>query len=339
MAEEGGSAKKPAEVMMKADFESEIKECTNGVVAKNRWRSHTGPLSGELVRIPDVDSGYPKCVFPTAWEEGSPFPKSVEEFPLGDGCPDAREFRMKFGVIIPSTNTTVEYDFWRMAMENAEACKGVGFHTSMILFDAPKISSDEDMLRFLAMFKKQLYTTLDSLMTAEPQYIIMGMSLGTFFGGWEGNKEFKKEIADRTGLNIATAAEATKVALEKFQAKKISVITTYRDAGDQGVAKFFEELGFEVVRVAGLKCGSATDMAHVPASSCEKVIRENLVVPGVDAVVQCGTNLSIVGLADRLERELNIPIIAVNVACLWFGMREVGIDAKLQGCTRLFRDF
>ena len=29
--------------------------------------------------------------------------------------------------------------------------------------------------------------------------------------------------------------------------------------------------GFEVVRIAGLKCGSATDIAHVPERYCEQV--------------------------------------------------------------------
>lgn len=38
-------------------------------VARNRWRSHQGQLTNELVRIPDVDSGYPKSVYPTAWED------------------------------------------------------------------------------------------------------------------------------------------------------------------------------------------------------------------------------------------------------------------------------
>merc|ERR1712032_1008950 len=124
--------------------------------------------------------------------------------------------------------------------------------------------------------------------------------------------------------------------LEKFKARKITVITPYQEIGDKNVVKFFTEIGYEVVRIHGLKCGSATDIAHVPEQWCEKVIREHLVLPGVDAIVQCGTNLSMVGLADRLERELVIPIIA---ACLWFGMREAGIDAKLEGCTRLFREF
>lgn len=332
---QGGNQSK----QIKADYESDPKEYTNGVVAKNSWRQMTGALSGEPIKIPDVNSGYPKGVFPTRWKDGEAIPEVVEAFPLGDGFPDANEYKMKFGVVIPSTNTTVEYDFWRMIMKNEEVCKGIGFHVSGILIDAPRLATDEDMLNFLTMFRKQIYTTVDRLMTAEPQYIIMGMSLETFFGGWEGNKEFKKELNDRTGLNIATGAEACKAALEKFKAKKIAIITPYQEIGDKNVIKFFTEIGCEVMRVAGLKCGSATDIAHVPEAWCEKVIRENLLLPGVEAIVQCGTNLSMISLSDRLERETGIPIIPINTACLWFSMREVGINAKLEGCCRLFREF
>lgn len=321
-----------------ADFESETKEYTNGIVAKNNWRQHVGTLTGEMIRIPDVNSGYPKSVFPTKWEDGNCQPAEVESFPLGDGYPDVNEHRMKFGVVIPSTNTTVEYDFWNMIVKNADACKGIGFHMSGILIETPKLATDADMLNFLTMFRKQIFSTIDRLMTAEPQYIIMGMSLETFFGGWEGNKEFKAELTGRTGLNIATGAEACKAALACFNAKRITIITPYQDIGDKNVVKFFNEIGVEVVRIAGLKCGSATDIAHVPEDWIEKVIRENLVIPGIDGIVQCGTNLSMISLSDRLEQEFGIPIIPINAACLWFGMREVGIDAKLQGCTRLFRE-
>lgn len=323
---------------IKMDFISPKRVYTNGVEARNAWRTHIGPLTGELVRIPDVNSGYPKGVYPTNWVEGNPLPVDVASYDRGVGMPDANQHVMKFGVVIPSTNTVVEYDYWSMIMQNKEACKGIGVHMSGILIDSPKLATDEDMLHFLEMFRKQILATVDHLMTAEPQYIIMGMSLETFFGGWEGNKEFKATLTERTGLNIATGAEACKAALEKFKAKRVSVITPYQEIGDRNVIKFFTEIGFEVVRIAGLKCGSATDIAHVPESWCEQVIREHLVLPDVDAIVQCGTNLSMVGLADRLELELGIPIIAINAACLWFGMREVGIDAKLQGCTRLFRE-
>ena len=62
----------------------------------------------------------------------------------------------------------------------------------------------------------------------------------------EGNKEFKAELQGRTGLNIATGAEACRFALEKFKAKKICIFTPYADIGDKNVVKFFEEIGCEV---------------------------------------------------------------------------------------------
>lgn len=170
---------------IRMDYEQSTRTYTNGVVARNKWSSHMGGLTGELVRIPDVNSGYPKSVYPTAWTANSPLPAATKAYPLEDGFPDVNEYVMKFGVIIPSTNTTVEYDYWSMIMQNREACAGIGFHMSGILIDAPKLATDEDMLNFLAMFRRQLFSTVDRLMTAEPQYIIMGMSLETFFGGWE----------------------------------------------------------------------------------------------------------------------------------------------------------
>ena len=38
---------------------------------RNDWREALGPLTGEQVRIPDVNSGYPKGVYPTKWEDSN----------------------------------------------------------------------------------------------------------------------------------------------------------------------------------------------------------------------------------------------------------------------------
>jgi maleate isomerase len=39
--------------------------------------------------------------------------------------------------------------------------------------------------------------------------------------------------------------------------------------------------------------------------------------PDVDAIVQCGTNLSMIRLAADAEGWLNKPVIAINTATLW----------------------
>ena len=57
-----------------------------------------------------------------------------------------------------------------------------------------------------------------------------------------------------------------------------------------------------------------------------------------DAVVQCGTNLSMVSLADEAERWLHKPVIAINAATWWMALRDNGIDDKVHGAGSLLRE-
>jgi maleate isomerase len=59
----------------------------------------------------------------------------------------------------------------------------------------------------------------------------------------------------------------------------------------------------------------------------------------VDALVQAGTNLSMLRLADEAERWLGKPVIAINAAIWWMALRDNGIDDKIEGCGRLLREF
>jgi len=310
----------------KYDLDAPEKVYTNGVTAPNLTKTIIGGLTGQPIRIPDVNSGY--C------REGATLLAG-----RADGAPDQNEYRRKFALIVPSTNTCVEYDFWRILFTgNPKLQRGIGFHTGGILIDSPKLATDEDMLNFLEMFRREIFKTVDRVMTAEPEYIIMGMSAETFFGGWEGNQELKEQISDRCGLTCATGAEACKYALKAFGATKLAVLTPYVQIGDDNVVKFFSEIGANVVRIKGLKCDSATSIAHVTEEYLEECVRE-IDGPDVDCILQCGTNLSLVWLADRMEAEVGKPIIAINAAILWFALRENGITEKLDGCTRLLREF
>ena len=58
----------------------------------------------------------------------------------------------------------------------------------------------------------------------------------------------------------------------------------------------------------------------------------------VDALVQAGTNLSMVSLADEAERWLGKPVIAINAAIWWMALRDNGIEDKVYGCGRLLRE-
>ncbi|MBD2516658.1 arylmalonate decarboxylase [Nostoc sp. FACHB-973] len=245
---------------------------------------------------------------------------------------DALGWRKKFGVLAPSTNTIVEPDFHTMAVP------GVTSHMSRIHIRDQDLSSDEKMLRILQEIDNEILFAVDRVMTAGIDYLIMGMSAETFWGGIEGNIAFTKRLEDYTGLQVATGASACQAALEAFKINKIAVITPYQAVADDKLRSFFSDIGVEVVRLKGLRCSTAIAIAEVSEDTLRNYLME---IDGddVDGIVQMGTNLSMLRLADEAERWLKKPVIAINAATWWYALRHNNIGDRLYGCGRLLREF
>jgi maleate isomerase len=87
-----------------------------------------------------------------------------------------------------------------------------------------------------------------------------------------------------------------------------------------------------------LECPSWTAIAAVPTD----VLRKELIAldgDDVDAIVQVGTNLSMVRLAAAAELWLGKPVIAINTATYWHALRQNGIADKIAGFGRLLEEF
>jgi len=247
--------------------------------------------------------------------------------------PDALGWRAKFGVLAPSTNTIVEPDFYHMSVS------GVTSHFSRIHIRNPDLGSDAAFEALLEQVREEIRFAVERVMTAEPDYMVMGMSSETFWGGMEGNRQFVKQIKELTGnMGVATGAEACERVLQNFGIKRIGVVTPYQPVGDHNVELFFNEIGAEVVRMKGLRCPTAVSIAHVGEETLRLALLE---VDGddVDALVQVGTNLSMLRLSDEAERWLGKPVIAINAAIWWMALRDNGVADKIDGCGRLLREF
>ncbi len=245
---------------------------------------------------------------------------------------DQLGYRKKFGVIIPSTNTIVEPDFYRMIVP------GVTAHISRIHIRDQNLSSDDAFENLLRQIRVEIQYAIERVMTCEPDYMVMGMSAETFWDGVEGNRRFTKMISDWAGgLRVATGAEACERALRLFNVRKIGVVTPYQPIGDRNVVRFFNDLGFDVTAIKGLRCPTAVAIAHVTEDTLRSALIE--VNKDADALVQVGTNLSMVRLADEAERWLGKPVIAINAATWWMALRDNGIDDRVDGAGRLLREF
>lgn len=245
--------------------------------------------------------------------------------------PDVLGWRTKFGVLAPSTNTVVEPDFARMGVP------GVTAHFGRIHIRDQNMSDDAGMKRLLDQIRAEIVAACERVLTCEPDYMVMGMSAETFWGGVEGNRQFVRQIHEVTGLEVATGAEACRRALDLYGARRIGVVTPYQQVGDENVIRFFGELGYEVKAIRGLRCPTAVSIAHVPEDRLRDALRE-VDSDGVDALVQCGTNLSMVRLADEAERWLGKPVLAINAATWWMALRDNDITDRVEGAGSLLRE-
>ena len=246
--------------------------------------------------------------------------------------PDAVGYRIKFGAIVPSTNTVVEADYNRMAPH------GVTFHTGRMYIERPVIDSDAAFEALLAQIRGSITVAIRDVMTCQPDYLVMGMSSETFWGGVEGNARFIERVTTQSRLGVSTGASACRAALERYGVRRIAVLSPYQPIADRQVTGYFEDAGFKVVRFKGLRCPTATSIAEVTEAPLLPILRDELDGPDVEAIVQVGTNLSMVRLADEAERWLGKPVLAINAATLWHALRANGIKDQLRGCGSLLRE-
>lgn len=304
-------------------------------------RAITGRLSGRTIALPEVNAApMPALAAPGVIHNG----KAAEHFGAIDparGYPDARSFQRKFGLVVPATNTSMEHDLWRIVFGNPERLAGVGLHTTTVATPSPKLATADDLLHYRRQFLGGLKAAADAALLAQPEYMIMGMSLEHILAGLDDVRAPVAEIEAYTGLAWATWHDAVDAALHAFGARRIGLLTPFDRRGNASATRLFEDLGFEVVASVGFSCANALHIAHVPDWAKEEAIVELLATNEnrLDAVVQCGTNMSLVDVAERLEPALGVPILGINPVTFWYALRENGFDGPLQGGGRLLREY
>jgi maleate isomerase len=245
---------------------------------------------------------------------------------------DALGWRRKLGVMAPSTNTIVQPDFDDMRPV------GVTNHYSRIFTPNIKALSNDAFRAGIDVIGGNVTEAVASIMTCEPDYLVMAISALSFFGGAKGADAFAKRIIDETGLGLTIGSHATAAAMGALGGiERIAVLTPYWPVMNFEVKRYFSDVGLTVVRDIALQCASWTGIAALTAAECRDAIRR-LDSDDVDAIVQVGTNLSMVRLAAAAELWLGKPVIAINTATYWHALRANGIRDQITGFGRLLEE-
>ena len=238
--------------------------------------------------------------------------------------PDHLGYRQKFGALGPSTNTIVQPDFDDLRP------RGVTNHYSRIIIPNNPVNNDEEFLQLVENINVSTVEAVDVLKSCEMDYLVMGMSAATFWNGRAGAEKYLKMMTERAGVGVSCGSFATEAALNAYKVKRIAFLSPYFPVANAQVRRFYEDCGFTVVRDLCLRRPSPVQIAWTTDQMCREAIRE-LDGDDVDAIVQVGTNLSMIRLAAAAELFLGKPVIAINTATYWHALRAVGITDQIEG--------
>ena len=121
--------------------------------------------------------------------------------------PDTLAPRGKFGVLAPSTNTSVQPEF------DAMRPWGVTHHHSRLVIPDSKVSDDASFLAMMDNIRGALFPALEAVLTCDPDYVILGMSSETFWDGLEGSKQLERKLKRVAKRGVAMGSDACRAAL------------------------------------------------------------------------------------------------------------------------------
>ena len=232
---------------------------------------------------------------------------------------------LRLGLIVPSSNTTMEAEFWKMALRWATV------HTARVRLQ--KITIDDLKEMEEQMLEKTIY-----LADAGVGVIGYGCTTGSLLKGKNHGREIERKITEKTGIPAVAAAKAVIDALNDLQIKRLCVATPYIEEINRLEKKFIEQNGIDVLRIEGLSILNNSEVGSKDPGVAYELAKQAY-VPETQAVFVSCTNLRTIEVIDRLEKELGVPVISSNTATLWAMMRKAGFKRKLKGYGRLLKNY
>ncbi|PKI01303.1 arylmalonate decarboxylase [Glaciecola sp. 33A] len=246
---------------------------------------------------------------------------------------DQLAWRKTFGVLGPSTNTIVQPDFDDMRVP------GVTNHYSRIIVEDAQALSDESFMAGTLEISENTLEAVRGVMTCNPDHLVMGMSAVTFYGGAEGSTKWKRNVEQAAGIGLTMGSESLVAAIAAYgNIKKVAFLSPYFPIANKHVRHYLADHGIETVADHCLRCPSWTAISQVSEKTLIDTLK-SLDDDNVDALLQVGTNLSMVRVAAAAERWLNKPVIAINTATYWNALRNNGIQDKIVGLGRLLERY
>jgi maleate isomerase len=221
----------------------------------------------------------------------------------------------RIGVLVPSTNTTVESDFQRSVPE------GISIHSQRL-----RIPLGEMTEGFLDQMNRDLDNNIMTLGDARVKTMAYCCTSGSFYRGPGWDQAVVEKIARLSGSLAIATSMAVVDALRDANARKLSVATPYPDWTNEKLRVYFESLGFEILNIAGDTRARQGGHTFVNDQDPEEIA--DFVIKMHDAqadTVFCScTAWRSMEAIPTIELKTGKKVITSNQATIWATLRALG---------------
>lgn len=235
-----------------------------------------------------------------------------------------RHHRAKIGFILLATEQTIEDDMFQLRPE------GVGVHFCRAAI--PDSITSETLAAQAELLADAAATLLPD---GSLDVCCYACTSGSLVIGEE--RVFAEIRKGAPGAMPTSLISGVIAALRALSVTRVAVATPYLADIDSREADYLNAAGFDVLTIKGLRIEKDSDMVRVPP---DYIVDFALSVdrPEAEAIfVSCGA-LRTLDVVEEIEQRAGKPVICSNQAMMWHCLRSAGIDDRIQGYGRLFRD-
>ncbi len=239
-------------------------------------------------------------------------------------------WRARLGILVPSGIIAIEPEFRLMTPE------GVSCHYHRFKFSGGK--SEGEVLKRLRDAQEFIADASEMITHVRPDVVAMAGTGVSFIGGYGYDQTLIKKMKERNG-NLPTTTTSTSVldAFRKLGIKKVSMAMPYVEQVSRTAQKFVEDNGVKVLKAKWLN-KAGTDIAEVSKETLYHLAREVDDQESQAIFISC-IALHTIEIIEKLENDLQKPVITSNQATMWNMLRLANINDRIQGYGQLLSNY
>ena len=157
--------------------------------------------------------------------------------------------------------------------------------------------------------------------------------------GYSNAEQMIIDLEAELKVKVSTSASAQAKAAKALGCKKVVVAQPYELSETDRIASYGTHFGCEVLGATGW--GSAfNQIGRIPRNAAiemgRKLMREH---PDADSILLPSPHWPTAEAIDVLEREFGVNVMTAHQAIVWDALRRCGVNDRIAGFGRLFRDF